>query len=501
MRTSGYWALGFLACTGVFLLANGLRGQEQASSPQLNLPPTPRGEVDRPTLPINLATALQLANAQPLDIALASQRVETALAALDRANVLWLPTIYLGVDYARHDGQLQDIVGEVFTTSRSSFMAGVGPSAVFAVTDAVYAPLAARQVVRARRAEQQTVVNDTVLDVATAYFNVQQARGDLAGAADAVRRAEDLVRRTEALAEGLVPRVEINRAKTELARRRQGVELARERWETASAELHRILRLPPASLTVPAEDPHIKVELVDLKQSIDDLIALGLMNRPELANRQALVEATLARLKQEKIRPLVPSVLLRGNATNPSGGLSTGVFGGGRNDDLTHFNGRNSMDVQLLWEFQNLGFGNAAAVRERKAENQFAVLELFRTQDRVAAEVVQAHVQATRAANRVGLAEEELVNALETAEKNVEGINQTRRVGEVLVLVFRPQEVVASIQALDQAYRDYFGSIADFNRAQFRLYRALGRPAQCLLASPPSEERTASESEGEIKRN
>lgn len=470
------------------LTAYDLRAQEELPkpqpAPQLKLPAIPKVAADCTTLPINLPTALQLANAQPLDIALAAQRVQVAAAALDRANVLWLPTLYLGVDYARQDGQLQDIIGNVFTTSRSSFMAGVGPSAVFAVTDALYAPLAARQVVRARQAEQQTAVNDSTLDVAVAYFNVQQARGDLAGAADAVRRAEDLVRRVEGLAAGLVPRVEINRAKVELARRRQTVESAHERWETASAELARILRLAPASLAVPAEAPHFRIELIDLQKPVDDLVALGLMNRPELAARQALVEATLARLKQEKIRPLVPSVLLRGNATNPAGTLSSGVFGGGVNDDLRNFNGRNSMDVQLLWELQNLGFGNAAAVRERKAENQLALLELFRTQDRIAAEVVQTHAQARRAANRVGLAEDELVNALETAEKNVEGVSQTRRVGAVLVLVFRPQEVVAALQALDQAYRDYFGAVADFNRAQFRLYRALGHPAQCLLAQP-----------------
>ena len=30
------------------------------------------------------------------------------------------------------------------------------------------------------------------------------------------------------------------------------------------------------------------------------------------------------------------------------------------------------------------------------------------------------------------------------------------------VLVFRPQEVVAAIQALDQAYRDYFTAVGDF---------------------------------------
>ena len=47
--------------------------------------------------------------------------------------------------------------------------------------------------------------------------------------------------------------------------------------------------------------------------------------------------------------------------------------------------------------------------------------------------------------------------------------------------MIRPQEAVAAVQALAQAYNDYYGAVADYNRAQFRLYRALGHPAQMLL--------------------
>ena len=52
--------------------------------------------------------------------------------------------------------------------------------------------------------------------------------------------------------------------------------------------------------------------------------------------------------------------------------------------------------------------------------------------------------QARRAANRARDAEEGLREARTTAEKNLEGFSQTRRVGETLTLVFRPQEVVAT---------------------------------------------------------
>lgn len=446
------------------------------------LPVVPAAKAEERPLPINLPTALQLANARPIDVSLAAQRLQVAAAQLDRADVLWLPTLYLGVDYARHDGQIQDVAGNVFTTSKSSFMVGAGPGLSFAVTDALYAPLVARQVVRARQADVQTARNDSLFAVAEAYFNVQQARGELAGSLDARRRAEDVLQRAEKLAPGgRIPAVEVNRVKTELARRRQAAEAAAERWQTASADLARLLRLDPGVLVEPAEPPQLRVDLFDSNRSADELIPLALTNRPELASQQALVEATLARIRQEKIRPLVPSVLLRGNATNPGGTLSSGYFGGGINDKLSNFGARNSLDLQLVWEFQNLGFGNGASVRERRAESQVAVLEAFRTQDRVAAEVVQALAQAKRSANRARDAEEGVRNAVETADKNLEGLGQTLRTGELLILAIRPQEVVAAVQALDQAYRDYYTAVADANRAQFRLYRALGQPAQCAV--------------------
>jgi hypothetical protein len=68
--------------------------------------------------------------------------------------------------------------------------------------------------------------------------------------------------------------------------------------------------------------------------------------------------------------------------------------------------------------------------------------------------------------------------ALDTADKNAQGLSQTRRIGDTITLVFRPQEVLVSIQSLQQAYRDYYKAITEHNRAQFRLYRALGHPGQ-----------------------
>jgi outer membrane protein TolC len=466
----------------------GILAQEEAPPPRplevvQHAPPVqlpPLEPCDRP-YPINLPTALKLAHTRPIDIAIASERIHLAAAQLQRARVLWLPTIVGGVDYFRHDGRIQDTPGAISDTDKSTFMAGVGPTTVFYLTDALFGPLAAKQLVSSREANLQAVNNDTMLAVAEAYLNVQQARGELGGALDSSRRAEELVGRAEKLAPGLVLPVEAVRARTELSHRRQAAVSATERWHVASAELSRILRLDPSCVVSPLEPPDIQVTLVCLDQPVSELVPLALTHRPELAAQQALVQQTIQLLRQEKFRPLLPSILLRGAATNPAGTLAAGTFGGGRDSFVGNFGARNSVDIMALWELQNLGFGNCARVRERRSEKELAHLELIRIQDRVAAEVAAAHAQAVSAAARIGEAEIGLKYAVESVDRNFEGLSQTKRLGgNVLILVIRPQEVVAAIQALAQAYVDYYTAIADYNRAQFRLYRALGHPAQQL---------------------
>jgi outer membrane protein TolC len=443
-------------------------------------PPARQEPADKP-LPINLPTALRLANVTPIDIAVAVQRIRLAAAELERAQVLWLPTLYLGVDYYRHDGPIQDTSGAILRDSRQSFIAGVGPSAIFALSDALFAPLAARQVFRAREATLQTARNDSLLAVAEAYFNVQQAIGELAGAVDTARRADELARIVQDRT-AYLPAVELDRARAESAHRRQAVQLARERWRIASADLVRTLRLDPKLLVEPLEPPDLRLTLVGPDQALDDLIPVALTNRPELATQQALVQATLQRLRQERIRPLVPSVLLRGASTGIFGTLGWGYFGGGRNDDLGSFGSRSDFDVQILWELQNLGFGNRALVNARQAENHLAVLELFRTQDIIAAEVAKAYANVQSARARLKDAETGLAHATVSLKQNLEGVKEFKRLqGNVYLLVIRPQEVIAAIQALTQANNDYYGAVADYNRAQFRLYRALGHPAQLLI--------------------
>jgi outer membrane protein TolC len=468
-----------VACTDPLRILQAPEVAEGQAPPRL--PPGQPEETDV-TLPINLATALRLADARPLVIAAAQAGLRVSAAQFDQARILWLPNVYVGASYYRHDGAGQGNSGIEFINSRDQFMAGGGLMAVVSSTDAIFAPLALRQVVRSRTYDVQTARNDALQSVAEAYFNVQQARGRLAGAEDAVAKSQDLVRRAASLSKDLAPPIEVDRARTQLADLEQAVASAREQWRVASAELTRELRLAPGAVVVPLEMPYLQVTLVSPTEPVDALIPIGLTNRPELASQQALVQATLARLRQERLRPLIPSVVLMGDAAPgaPGGYLMGGIYGSDLNGRGNTWTGRVDPSVQVVWELRNLGLGNRALVRERQAQTEQANIELFRMQDRVAAEVAQADAQLKSAATRIAKAETGLKEGQINFAGNLRGISETSRLGDLLTLVIRPQEAVASLDQLARAYDNYFSAVNDYNRAQFRLFRALGYPAGLL---------------------
>ena len=260
---------------------------------------------------------------------------------------------------------------------------------------------------RARQIDVQTAQNDALLATAVAYFNVQQARGRLAA-------TQDVVDKTLALRQAIgLERVaaarptDLHRARALLAAFDDDLATAREQWQLASADLTEVLRLDPTATVAPLEPPDLRVTLISPQESVDVLIPIGLTNRPELASQQALVQAALARIRQERMRPLVPSLILQGGpgAVGPGGYLMGGVFASGANGAANPTQPRDDVSVGVVWELQNLGFGNRTLVRERQAEQKELLVELFHIQDRVAAEIARAHTRVASATVRVSAAE------------------------------------------------------------------------------------------------
>jgi hypothetical protein len=103
----------------------------QAGQPGTESRPTPGSrppavDKDVQVMPIDLATALRLANAGNPTINLARERVREAYANLLQAQVLWLPNLQTGPAYVRHDGMLQNAAGVVFPTDKWNLFIGGG---------------------------------------------------------------------------------------------------------------------------------------------------------------------------------------------------------------------------------------------------------------------------------------------------------------------------------------------------------------------------------------
>ena len=439
-------------------------------------------------LPINLAAALRLADARPLVVAAAQAGVWVAEAQLTRAKVLWVPSLMFGFDYIRHDGGGPDFNKGIMTApSTNFFYAGGGMWQMLNVTDAYFEPLVARRVLDARNWDVQAAKNDVLLQTIDAYFEVHRSRGMYAGALYAVGRGHDLIGRISSLSRDLVPRVEVDRARNLVADLEQQATSAREAWRVRSADLTQVLRLDPRAVVVPLERDHLRVTLVDPARPLDDLIPVALTNRPELASHQALVQETLALLRREKVRPLTPSLMINGFQT-PNEMIQAGLFGIGPNKSLNQWRGRDDLSYQPLWQLEAFGLGNLARIKEQRGMQSLAIIELFRTQDRIAGDVTRAHARLQSAAARVVQADRALRTAIITFNGGYEGLRQTTRFGDVLTLVNRPQEVVYALQLMKVALDEYFTTVADYNRAQFEVFHALGYPAREVAAlRPPGE--------------
>jgi hypothetical protein len=448
--------------------------------------------------PINLATALRLADARPLIVAAAQASAWMAEAQLQKAKVLWVPAFIFCNSYYRHDGGGPDFNGGVnippginslgipdptsngrpLNQDFNWFFSGVSLFQVISMTDAIFQPLAARQDLNARRWDIQAAKNDALLETARSYFNVHRSRGQYAGAIYCVIQGRRLLATIEALSKDLVPRVEVDRARNLLAFLEEGAVSARENWRVASADLTQILRLDPRAVVEPLEHDHLQLTLIDPSRALDDLIPIGLTNRPELAAQKAMIEAALVRIRQEKMRPALPNVLLTGWQT--PGGMPTqaGIFATGHGGNMNLWAFRDDVSAQLVWELAGFGLGNMALIKKRRAEQSQAIAMLFHIQDSVASEITQTQANLQSAAARVFQAERALHTGLITYQKNYEGLGQTRRFGNVLEQVYRPQEVVYALKLLKLAFDEYFTSVAEYNQAQFELFHALGYPAR-----------------------
>ena len=371
-------------------------------------------------------------------------------------------------------------MGSSSQAARSSLTAGLGVQTIgagspvvpglfanFHSADAIFQPRIANRAAAARDAAVTTTINNLLLDTAIAYLDLLRAYQSHAIALDIRHHAEQLARATADFARaGEGTEADADRAATELAIRENEVVRAEEEIAVASALVVQLLNDNPNIALKPLEPAIAAVDLVPLETPLQTLLPTGLSNRPELSEAGHLVGEAVHRYRREKTAPWLPNVLM---------GTSYSAFGGGPGSQIDNTAGRWDLDAIAYWQVRGLGVGEYAARREARALYEQTRFEQVRVINEVGREIVQSHAQVQARHRQITIAEVAVKRAVDSFDRNL------LRVRDLQGL---PIETLQSIQALDQARREYLRALVDYNGAQFRLQRALGWPVQLMADAP-----------------
>lgn len=460
-----------------------------AGSGMAPLPLTPPTIIAPEFAPIDLTSALQLAGVQNPDLNVARTRILEAAAQRQLAAAYFLPSINPGFDYDSHSGVLQQSNGNILSLNRSTVYVGAGSYAVGSGTVNIpgvyyagnigvgaFSYLASKQTVVQREFETVAVRNQVLLQVTEAYSELLRAEGRRAVQTQARDEARVIAKLTREFAEKGQGRIaDANRAATQLARREADIKAAEAEVLVASAQLCRVLNLDPSIRLHPIDAYVVPQPIVPDPIPVAELIATGMLNRPELAAQRAAIQSALYMLEGAKVLPFSPTVLL---------GFSAGGFGGGSNlvrPIFGGFSGREDLDAIAYWTIQNLGVGNVALIKIAKARLKVTEFQQIELLNMVRAQIAEAYARAHARYAQIRTYEDAVRAGYLSYHEDLIRIRAMGGPEEHNVL---PIELLNSFDLVARARLDYVDAIVDYNEAQFHLWVALGQPPPNFLARP-----------------
>jgi outer membrane protein TolC len=440
-------------------------------------------------VPIDLNTALRVAGVQNPDLMLARQRVVEAVALRQLAAAQFLPTLNGGGNYDNHTGVLQQSNGNILNVNRAAIYLGSGSGAVAAGTvpipgivlsgnaaQVIYAFLVSRQVAREREFTTVAVRNQVFLDCTLAYSELLRAEGARAVAGQVRDEARQVAVMMNAyLAVGQGRKADADRAASELAKREADYQAADGRVLVASARLAEVMNIDPSIRLHPTDAWVVPSPIVPDPIPVRELIAIALLQRPELAANRAAIQQALLTLEGAKVLPFSPTILI---------GFSAGGFGGGSNlvrPVFGGFGGRTDFDAIGYWSLLNMGVGNLAQINLARARLRLNQYELIATLDRIRAEVAEAYAQTHARFAQIETTEQAIRTSLDGYREDFLRVRQRAAEAGRQVL---PIELLNSLRLLARARGEYLDAIVDYNEAQFKLFVALGQPPANMLAHP-----------------
>ena len=276
-------------------------------------------------------------------------------------------------------------------------------------------------------------------------------------AAESVRIAEDFAGQVrQAVGAGIAFKGDALRAEVQADRDHLALRQAQELVTVSAARLVRTLHLDAkVDLVAPADDL-VPLTLVATNAALETLLAQARAARPEVKQSRAQVAAAYQVRNGAKYGPLIPSL----GAQLFAGGLGGGIDGGpGR------FGESEDYQFTLGWRLGPGGLFDRGRIRAGEARLRVAQFTDEKLADEITREVVAGHARLRSLSDQLNTAG----HAVRAADESLRLTSQRKEFAVGVVL-----EHVQAEQDLTRARLDYLNVVAEFNRAQFELRRAIG---------------------------
>jgi outer membrane protein TolC len=430
----------------------------------------PDGSPTQPTkpLPISLDTVYRLAEEQNLQIQLAREKVNGASADLNVAQLAWLPKLYVGPAWYRHEGGIQNEDGTVIHSSTGAIFAGLEVHSELDLRDYAYQRVKAEREVWQQKTELSRITNDMLLDASYTYLDLLMARSGEALAHDQEKKQLDLLKFVEGLNDrGL--QAELDMLAADLQAYRQMALKMRQLQQAASARLVHLLGLDPCTELVPVDDHLLPFALIDASPPACDLAARALSAGPGVRELEGMLHLLQTSMDQSK----GPSRFMPVFEVC----MNEGAFGGGVGAS-TDWDNRWDLGLHVRWD---LGAFLTANDRQHAAESHLRQVELslLDVRSKLTAGVSEAREAILSGREQLTLSEQRVRHSTASYQRQ----NNLKIEPEDKRPIIR--ELIQNIRAVQEAQRNYLETLHAYDKAQLRLIQLLGPTAPPPVAACP----------------
>jgi outer membrane protein TolC len=416
------------------------------------------------SLLIGLDTVLRLAEDQNSQVAIARARVQEAFAEKCVARAKWLPDIYVGTAYYRHEGGIQNEDGTLTHSSTGAMFAGLEIDGQFDIHEVAYQQVSAKRKLWQQKGELSRISSETLLDASTTYIDFLAAKTGEAIARDLEAKLTDLLSLAQKLAsQEPAANVQVARIQSELSGQQQALAKLHYQAAGAQAKLLYLLNLDPSTELTPIDARLVAFDVADASPPTLALVNQALSTGPGIQEMEGLLAVIQDSIERSKgAIKYAPIFEVR---------MAEGALGAAPGDAL-NWDNRWDLGLQARWNLTG-AFSVKDRQRVARAKIQQAHLAYQDLRGKLAAGVEEARETIVNGREQISDTQTQVENASRAYDLSY------RRLREV----FQPTSYTESLLALDSLARaqlNYVTATSAYDKAQLRLMILLGQPCPAL---------------------